>query len=294
MSWNATKEGTIPFSVDGKTYATWYRVFGDIKNRTVPPLVVLHGGPGLSHDYLLPISDISSSRPVIFYDQLGNAKSTHIHDKEKAFWTIDLFIDELINVLRNFHIEDEFDLLGHSWGGILGFEFELRRKPAGLRRLVVTNSLASMPMWDQSNAQLVKSFPAWVQEGMAIGLKDLKASAPAMKEFRTKHGCKVDPFPREYVDSLDHLFSNKGDPTVTIAMFSTGLKAWDIIDKLPEVGVPILLINGRFDVSQDWVNAPIFAGLRKVKWATFENSSHTPFWEEREKYMKLLDQFLSL
>ncbi|PPQ82569.1 hypothetical protein CVT25_007187 [Psilocybe cyanescens] len=265
MSWNATEEGTIPFSVGGKTYATWYRA---------SPMIN-------SFQSFLP--------PVIFYDQLGNTRSTHIHDKEKAFWTIDLFIDELINVLRHFHIEDEFDLLGHSWGGILRFEFELRRKPAGLRRLVVTNSLASMPMWDQSNAQLVKSFPAWVQEGMAIGFKDLKVSAPAMKEFRTKHGCRVDPFSREYVDSLDDLFSSKGDPTVF-----DGLKAWDIIDKLPEVGVPILLINGRFDVLQDWVNAPIFAGLRKVKWATFEHSSHTPFWEKREKYMKLLDQFLGL
>lgn len=218
MPWNPTDEGTIPFIIEDKTYSTWYRVFGDIKNRTHPPLVILHGGPGLSHDYLLPISDIASSRPVIFYDQLGNARSTHIHDKEKSFWTIDLFIDELINVLQYFNIQDEFDLLGHSWGGILAFEFELRRKPDGLRRVVVTNSLASMPMWDESNAQLIKSFPTWVQEGMGIGLKDLKASAPAMKEFRTKHGCRVAPFPKEYVDSLDQLFSEKGDPTVTIAM----------------------------------------------------------------------------
>lgn len=215
------EEGEIPFIVESNTYQTWYKVFGNLRNRTFPPLIVLHGGPGLSHDYLLPISDIaqSSSRPVIFYDQIGNARSSHIHDKEKTFWTIDLFIDELVNLLKYFNIQEEFDLIGHSWGGMLALEFEIRRKPAGLRRLVLTNSLASMAMWNQSNSQLVKTFPTWVQEGMAIGMKDLKASAPAMKEFRTKHGCRITPFPKEYVYTLDRLFSiENGDPTVAIAM----------------------------------------------------------------------------
>ena len=213
------KEGTIPFSVEGNTYQTWYKVFGDLNNRVSPPLVVLHGGPGLSHDYLIPIGDISSSRPVIFYDQIGNGRSSHIHDKEKSFWRIDLFIDELVNLLEHFNIKEEFDLVGHSWGGMLGLEFEIRRKPAGLRRLVLSNSLASMEMWNKSNAQLVKAFPTWVQEGVAIGMKDLKASAPAMKEFRTKHGCRVSPLPEEYVYTLDQLFSvDKGDPTVAISM----------------------------------------------------------------------------
>jgi len=289
------EEGTIQFIVEGNTYQTWYKVFGDLRNGASPPLVVLHGGPGLSHDYLLPISDISSLRPVIFYDQIGNARSSHVHDKEKSFWTIDLFIDELVNLLEYFNIQEEFDLIGHSWGGMLALEFEIRRKPVGLRRLVLTNSLASMAMWNQSNAQLVKTFPTWVQEGMAIGMKDLKASAPAMKEFRTKHGCRVTPLPKEYVYTLDQIFSvENGDPTVAMAMFSTELKDWNVIDKLSEVRRSVYLINGRFDVSQDFVNEPIFVGLKKVKWVTFELSSHTPFWEERERYMKLLNEFLSL
>lgn len=103
------KEGTIPFTVDGKTYQTWYKIFGDLQNWTSLPLVVLHGGPGASHDYLISISDISSSRPVIFYDQIGNGRSSHIHDKGTSFWTIELFIDELVNLLEHFNIQEEFD-----------------------------------------------------------------------------------------------------------------------------------------------------------------------------------------
>ena len=153
-------EGSIPFIYQGETYQTYYKVFGSLADRTTTSLVILHGGPGLSHDYLLPLSDLAdTSIPVIFYDQIGNARSTHLKSKPRTFWTIDLFIDELENVLRHFDIQENFSLLGHSWGGILASEFEVRRQPAGLRRLVITNSLAEASLWVQSNAMLAQSFP---------------------------------------------------------------------------------------------------------------------------------------
>ena len=84
------------------------------------------------------------------------------------------------------------------------------------------------------------------------------------------------------------------DLLISWCRFSLELKEWNVIDKLPLVQKPALLINGRFDVSQDFVNEPIFFGLQKVKWLTFEESSHTPFWEERDRYMDLLSKFLNL
>jgi pimeloyl-ACP methyl ester carboxylesterase len=105
-------EGTIPFYFKGDTLRTWYKVFGHISLRNGPrPLVVLHGGPGLSHDYLIPISDIASfpeHRAIIFYDQIGNGQSTHLPHKDQAFWKIDLFIDELVNLLSYFKIIGDF------------------------------------------------------------------------------------------------------------------------------------------------------------------------------------------
>ncbi len=102
-------------------------------------LIDIHS-PGLSHDYLLPLSDLATkfSIPVVFYDQIGNSRSTHLPSKPPSFWTIDLFIAELVNLLEHFHIQEGFDFLGHSWGGILGLEFEVRRQSEGLRHLVLT------------------------------------------------------------------------------------------------------------------------------------------------------------
>ena len=69
---------------------------------------------------------------------------------------------------------------------------------------------------------------------------------------------------------------------------------WSIEDRLPLIHVPTFVINGRADIAQDFVVAPFFEKIEKVKWVTFENSSHTPHWEERERYMRLLAEFLAL
>ncbi|RPD66179.1 proline iminopeptidase [Lentinus tigrinus ALCF2SS1-7] len=278
-------EGHIPFTYQGETYQTYYKVFGDLKDRTHPPLVCLHGGPGLSHDALLPISDLGdASIPVIFYDQIGNAGSTHLKDKPPTFWTIDLFIDELENLLEHFGVQDGFHLLGHSWGGVLG-------QPPGLQKLILADTLAATSLWGQSNMQLMQFFPKEVQEGLAGGMKDPKAFQAALREFHAHHGCLVKPFPPEFVYSLDQVFGENGDPTVAGAPI---LKDWTVVDRLHLVRVPTFVINGRKDVSQDFVVAPFFERIPKVKWVTFEKSSHTPFWEERERFMQLVRDFLKL
>ena len=88
--------GLAPYTIGASTYETYYKVFGDLSSDK-RPLVVAHGGPSLSHDYLLPVSDIAATHDVsiVFYDQVGTGLSTHIPEKkgDTSFWTIDLFID---------------------------------------------------------------------------------------------------------------------------------------------------------------------------------------------------------
>ncbi|KIJ41479.1 hypothetical protein M422DRAFT_255384 [Sphaerobolus stellatus SS14] len=75
------------------------RVFGDLSNGKQRPLVTLHGGPGVAHEYQLALVDLVSKYgiPVIVYDQIGNGKSTHLREKTRdgSFWTEEFFCDEL-------------------------------------------------------------------------------------------------------------------------------------------------------------------------------------------------------
>ncbi|KIM42793.1 hypothetical protein M413DRAFT_123779 [Hebeloma cylindrosporum] len=284
-------EGTVSFVHGGETLHTYYKVYGQLEGRIHSPLVVLHGGPGLVHDYLFPFVDLADEYeiPVVLYDQLGNGKSSHIEGKEPAFWTIDLFIDELVNLLSHLSIEDSFDLLGHSWGGILAAEFAARRHP-GLHRLVISNSVASPSLRQRSNAQLLEGFPEEVKIGIAEGMKNPPAYIRAVKEFHSVHGCLTRPLPGEYWYALDQIFGPDGDLTVASA---PALQRSSIIDRLHLIQVPTLVINGRNDFVQDFTVQPFLDKIPNVKWVTFENSSHTPFIEERSRYMKLLSNFLS-
>lgn len=73
---------------------------------------------------------------------------------------------------------------------------------------------------------------------------------------------------------------------------SCELKEWKIIDRLHLVRVPTLLINGRWDMVEDVTCAGFFRHIQQIKWVTFDNASHTPMWEDRERYMKLVEDFI--
>jgi pimeloyl-ACP methyl ester carboxylesterase len=122
----------------------WYRVDGELPAAPEgpAPLVVLHGGPGATHDYLLPLAELSNQgRAVVLYDQLGNGNSTHFPERGADFWTVDLFVRELANLLDQLGIADRYHVLGQSWGGFLAQEHALTQ-PAGLRSLVLSNTAA--------------------------------------------------------------------------------------------------------------------------------------------------------
>ncbi|OSX62093.1 hypothetical protein POSPLADRAFT_1143690 [Postia placenta MAD-698-R-SB12] len=297
MSASALKssEGTLPFIVDGETHQTWYKVVGDLQNRTRPPLVVLHGGPGLSHDYLAPIGDLATtaSTPVIFYDQIGIGRSSHLPEKPNSFWTIDLFLDELTSLVEALGIQDAFELLGHSWGGHLAVEFAIRRQHPGLRHLILSNTHASQALHGENMQRLLEPFSLEDKQALQVGPDDPHFIV-AMKHILERHGCLVQPIPKEVEYSMELGIPGKGDTTVYNAMYTGEYKTWDVRDKLHQVLVPTLVINGRADYMQDIVCAPFFERIPKVKWITLEKSSHMPFWEERERYMEIVDHFLRL
>jgi pimeloyl-ACP methyl ester carboxylesterase len=107
---------------------TYYKIIGDISSNA-PRLVVLHGGPGAGHEYLLPFGCLWQQYriPVILYDQIGCAASTHLPQKagDESFWQETLFLAELDNLLDALNLRSGpgFYILGHSWGGRIAAAF---------------------------------------------------------------------------------------------------------------------------------------------------------------------------
>ncbi len=136
-----SREGRARFGA----YETWYRVSGDLASKK-NPVFILHGGPGAAHNYADSYKLLSlRGRAVIHYDQIGCGNSTHLPDKDPGFWTPQLFVDELNNLVDHLGQRQAFHVLGQSWGGMLAAEYGVRR-PAGLKSLTIANSPASMAL----------------------------------------------------------------------------------------------------------------------------------------------------
>ncbi|KAK0192790.1 Alpha/Beta hydrolase protein [Armillaria mellea] len=296
----AETTGKADFHYDGDTFQTWYLVKGDLKCG-IRPLIVLHGGPGMTHHYCLPHVELNDRYhiPVVLYDQIGNGASTHLPDKPKEFWTTKLFMAELGSLLAFLEITD-YDLLGHSWGGMLGVEWAATYAPKGLKHLAIISSPASIELWVEAANMLVEGMGPDMAKKMKSHEKDGTTDDPeyqeVMEAYYKKHANRLDPWPEEVVTSVKWM---EDHPTVYHAMFGpseasvTGtLKAWSSLEMLPKVGYPTLITNSPHDMAQDVCVTPFFEKLPNAKWVKFTEASHHPFWEEKDKYFEVVAAFL--
>jgi proline-specific peptidase len=289
------REGTIPF----KGYETWYRIVGEGEEPGKFPLLLLHGGPGAAHDYLESLDAMADTgRRVIFYDQLGCGHSS-IPEARPEMWTVELYIEEVDAVRRALGL-DRIHLLGQSWGGMLALEYALTQ-PEGLESLTIASSPASMIQWVEEANRLREDLPPEVQQTLlqheAAGTTDSPEYKAAMQDFYDRHVCRVVPNP-EYVQrtfaSIDRnpeVYNTMNGPSEFHVVGT--LKEWDIIPRLGEIQAPTLVTSGRFDEATPLIASTVHEGIPGSRWVLFEESSHMPHAEEPERYMQVLDEFLT-
>ena len=296
MATNTVSEGTIAFG----EWRTWYRVTGDLSS-DVTPLVVVHGGPGCTHDYLIRLADIASGgRPVVHYDQLGSGRSTHLPERGVEFWNVELFLSELDNLLEKLGIAGRYHLLGQSWGGMLGAEHAIRR-PEGLKALVLSNSPASMQLWVSEAKFLRAQLPLDVQEALERHEADGTYRDPeylaATQVYYDEHVCRVVPNPpglvrtTQFMDQDSTVYNAMNGPNEFFCIGS--LRNWSVVDRVESIRAPTLLLSGRFDEATPVTVQPFFDRIANVRWEIFEQSSHMPFEEEPERYLEVVEEFLA-
>jgi proline-specific peptidase len=235
---------------------------------------------------------------VIFYDQLGCGLSA-IPESKPEMWTVGLYVEE-IDVVRRALGLDRLHLLGQSWGGMLGMEYALTQ-PAGLASLTVASSPASMIQWVSEANRLRNDLPPEVQQTLLhheeAGTTGDPAYHAAMEVFYDRHVCRVKPTPEEVartfakIDANPEVYHTMNGPS---EFHVTGLlKTWDIVDRLGEIAVPTLVTSGRYDEATPLIAQTVHFGIPGSKWVLFDESSHMPHAEEPERYMEVLDGFLS-
>jgi proline-specific peptidase len=280
--------------VDFNGYKTWYAVHGDLESGAVP-LVVLHGGPGYTHNYLENLSKLAESgRPVILYDQLGCGNSDRPDDPE--LWTIDLFVDELDTIRQALRL-DRINLLGQSWGGSLALEY-MFGKPQSVEKLVLYSPLLDTELWIEEATRLIKELPDWaaelMQEHEASGTTDSYEYKQAYAEFKKRHICRAEPYPKEMIKSdseaSSQVYNALWGPNETQV---TGvLKGWTSLDRIHQIDIPTLFISGKYDEATPKQIEAAKSRLPGSEWVLLENSSHMGNLEEPDICLSAISEFL--
>ncbi|HEY7573941.1 MAG TPA: proline iminopeptidase-family hydrolase, partial [Thermoanaerobaculia bacterium] len=233
--------------VDGK-YRVWTKKVGSGKIK----LLTLHGGPGGTHEYFECFEDFLPQRGIEFYyyDQLGSDYSDQPQDP--SLWTIERFREEVEQVRRGLGLE-QFYLLGHSWGGMLGIEYVLKY-PQHVKGFVLSNMSASIQSYVEYVGKLRAALPKEVLAVLELYEAKGDYEAPEYQEAMfgyvySRHLCRLDPWP----DPVQRLFKHLAKPVYNTMQgpnefVVTGtLKGWDRWKDLPKISVPTLVVGARYD-----------------------------------------------
>jgi L-proline amide hydrolase len=287
-----TTTGSVPFG----GHRTWYGVVGEAEEQGRLPLLVVHGGPGSSHDYLEPLAALAAGRRVVFYDQLGCGRSDHPHDP--SLWTVELYEAELRAVRDALGLE-RCHLLGQSWGGALVLEHAAAGR-AGVASLTLADPLVCTADWiteaDRLRAELPRDVQAVLRRHELAGTTGDPAYQQAMLVYYWRHVCRLEPWPdclRRSLASLD------ADPEVYLTMWGpsefhcTGTLAdWDVRPRLEALTAPALVAGGKYDECTPAIQRDLHRRLPGSEWVLFEESSHMPHLEEAGRFLAVVDGFL--
>jgi proline iminopeptidase len=264
----------------------WYEVRGQTSGR---PLIMVNGGPGFDHTYVL-CSDawdaIARTRRVVFYDQRGNGRSGALR-KGQSCTLGDQIAD--LDALRARIGADRVDLLGHSWGGYLVMAYAWKH-PEHVAHLIITDSAA--PKWSDTEFMFKSVFPEGVERqerfDFADAMGDTTANAASLHEYL--QWLFVSTEKRD--EFMSHAWSYKYTRSVNEAL-NADLAKYDMWPVLPTFKMPTLVITGRWDMnvapSTAW---KIHKAIPGSRWEAFEHSGHLPYFEEPDKFVRVVNDFL--
>jgi proline iminopeptidase len=291
----------IPVSTPAGTHRVWVKRIG---NNPELRVLLLHGGPGATHEYLEACDSFLPAAGVeyYYYDQLGSGFSDQ--PPEPSLWELDRFVDEVEQVRGALGLDREnFVLYGHSWGGILAIEYALRYQ-RHLRGLVISNMMSSVPAYNSYAEQVL--MPEMDQEALAE-VKALEAAGDTdnprymqllYEQHFVRHVLRMpagqwpDPVQRGFAHINPAIYVPMQGPSELGIAPGAKLARWDRTGQLSSIEVPALVIGARHD-TMDPEHMQMMAGrLPAGRYLYCPDGSHLAMYDDQQAYFAGLTRFL--
>jgi proline iminopeptidase len=280
-------------------YKVYYRIVGEKQDNNKKPLVLLHGGPGSTHNYFEILDKLSvlDNRQLIMYDQLGCGNS--YVEGHPELWNLKTWMDELKEIRKHLNL-NEMHILGQSWGGMLEIAYISDEKPEGIKSVILSSTLSESQLWGKEQHRRIKYLPQEDQDAIEAAEKsgnyDTKEYALANEHFMKRH-CNyiIDEHTPECLTRKKKF----GNEAYNVAWGPNeftpvgNLKDFNYTEKLKEWKVPSLIISGTSDLCSPLVAKTMYDKIPGARWELFEDSRHCVFADQNEKYIKLLIEWLN-
>jgi proline iminopeptidase len=289
----------IPVRTAHGTFKVWTKRFG---NSARIKLLLLHGGPGCTHEYFEPCDSYLPAAGIeyYYYDQLGSYYAEQPDIPE--LWELPRFVDELEQVRVALGLDaSNFFLLGHSWGGILALEYALRYQQH-LKGLVISNMMASIPAYNEYAERVL--MPG-MDAAVLAEIKALEAAEdyqnPRYMDLLMQHHYVHHVLRRpvaDWPDSAARAFRHL-NPKVYIPMqgpselgASGKLVNWDRSADLGRIVVPTLTIGARHDTMDPAYMARMARAVQQGRYLDCPDGSHMAMFDDQQRYFAGLVDFL--
>ncbi len=280
------EEGTK--EINGTTL--YYKVVGQGE-----PMLIIHGGPGLNHQYLFPNLQFLTDRyQLIFYDQRASGRSSLNLDSNSV--TIDNFIQD-IDELRNTFGIDKLNIMAHSWGGLLAMKYAIKH-PENTKSLILINSVgASSEISTMANQTLAERFTKEdsIQKAEIIQTEEFQKREPNAIEALMKIGFKHQFYNISFIDSLN-LSLNKDyiKTSKLLQNLAIDLTEYDFHSDLKKIQSPTLLIYGSEDPLTELAGTRIHESIENSEFKILDNCGHFPFIEKKDEFKTTVVNFMEV
>jgi len=288
----------IPVQTRGGIYNVWTKRIG---NNPKAKVLILHGGPGGSHDgyecfeSFLPKEGIE----LIYYDQLDCGNSDRTNDT--SLYDLGRYVEEVEQVRKALGLnKDNFFVVGHSWGGLLAMQYALKYQEH-IKALIISNMMASCPAYGQyADKVLARQMPDDVLKTIRELEKAKDYQNPKYMEllyphFYKKHILRLEDWPepinRMFGKLNNGLYVNMQGPSEFGV--SGKLSHWDISRQLKKILLPTLVIGATYDTMDPDYMKWMSKEFPKGKFLLCENGSHCCFYDDQPTYFSGLIDFIS-
>lgn len=259
------------------------------------PIIVIHGGPGLSQDYLLPhMATLAESNLVIFYDQRGCGLSTGEVNADSI--RIEVFLDDLESIRKTFGFK-KITVLGHSWGGFLAMQYALTY-PEAVEKLILMNTMpASHEGWSLFHKEQLQRLAPYQHELKAIReSKNFMQGDPVTIESYYRMIYRTYCYNPENADLINLQKSPKasynGWKIYEIFHQNVISRPFNFHDQLKQLNIPAIIVHGDVDPIPSLTAVKINESISDSKYFLIENCGHFPYVEAPDVLFKNLNDFL--